>query len=156
MAVTKDWIEKEMPSLTHGFWVDEKELAGSWVSWNERHEATDLRLQDCELTYTEHDNATGIAPISEYGLIRVPLKAVDVGSIQVQEMPLSPPGHVVRHGHPYQVKLTTRSTADQVITRDGQQAWLAVIPVVDQPAGERVVRAIRHAAELCGAPMSPF
>ncbi len=153
MAVTQAWIETEMPALTHHM---------SMTDLSTR-DATDIRLQDCQLSYTVHDSYLSGSEDS----IRVPLAAVDGGSIHVSELESRDQDNNTTRV--YSVILTLRNTATQVIKMRSidyavfshndsmyRDVTGASIPVTDKTAGDRVVRALRHAVELCGAPKSPF
>jgi hypothetical protein len=169
--VTRNWIEKEMPTLTSAVELEENNdtlpdlVTVVRYSYSTRYEATEIRVRECQLIYKFEMKTTGMysssvssgeVPTQGFSsVVQVPLKAVDRGSVKVEEISAVLP-HRVRHSHPYQVKLTTRTTSDQPIIDNGTPERAAVIPVADEPAGERVVRALRRAAELCGAPASPF
>jgi hypothetical protein len=113
-----------------------------------KHKVSSLTVNDCVLNWTTRISFTISSPAGETAdpgkpfTQTVPLKAVDVGGISVVEMPPSQ-----RSDEPTQrIRIPTRG-------KEGPPDGIDVRNRVD---GERVVKALKRAAILCGAESQPF
>jgi hypothetical protein len=136
IAETKAWIESEGPAIMTSTEISRAGIIKSSV--------TALKLDDCVLSWNASNNLTA----------RIPLKDVDTGGLLVDSSTFMGSDPV------FSMRITTRASVGRTMTgwEYGRSALVDSLRehVRNREDGERLKKAIIHAAILCGAPASPF
>jgi hypothetical protein len=163
LADTKAWLESDGAAMLHSYRRrDDRRFSMIEVTTDD---ASDVQLTDCVLSWKHTTNfkILGAPPGVKNGFLssavyRVPLKDVDVAGVLVQS-------DSSRRDKPVSVvEIKTRAGAGATIAvepvgksaKKTEPARAVQIHVLNHDDGERVMKAVRRAAALCGAPTSPF
>ena len=156
MAETKRWLETEAPAMLGAF---ESQLGDLILSTSD-HSVANLALENCVLSWTSITKTKIKVQTREKNLdskytYRFPLRYLDLGGVRVDQIQFmsDKPADVIR--------LPARSVAGAtIISVDSagkeSREKAAMLYVRSRDEGQRVVKAIRRAAQLCGAPANPF
>jgi hypothetical protein len=166
-AATAKWIETEMSAITRHVY-DELKLDGQYQSRSMHYARVPEFFMpwepNCRLEFDIENGYTLIGPggqtskTEESRALYIPMRYVDLGSVSVQRIPVAEGWS--RNRPVYEVQLRVRPEARIRVVVPGKEdfeQWnSAAIPVADEQSGERVVRALKRAATLCGASASAF
>jgi len=165
--MTKAWLESEMPALAKQFLVEKRDQVLTYpartIRWTYLKTAgvSDVVLDSCTLKYTSTlrsepylDNQRQ-SPFLASSSYEVPLSNVDINDVVVQEVPTFQDSRFENPG--FQVRVGALPSRGPVFRSANSSGVSFVhVPARDKDAAERIARAIKHAAALCGARTSPF
>ena len=149
MADTKAWLEGEGMALMRGLSSQDNRRLGVFMLVN--YSVSDLHVDNCVISWTDHFDTRLQVPSSEPEIkkntsrVQLQLKDLDTGGIGVRMTTVLSDVAIPI----VQIPLRT-----QAITTNGTNG--ASIHVRSTEDGERVASAVRRAAILCGAQISPF
>lgn len=153
MAETARWLGTEAPPLTEDVittsFPDGKTLTS-------HYQPTSFALQDCNLTITAYTSITGGS--SWFTVSIVPLGDLDLNTIRIKAI------EPIMNGRNQHEDLSLEmwepaekgSTIKQNLGAGFGYTNGTSFHVRDRFTGERILAAIKHAAELCGATAPPF
>lgn len=160
MAETKAWLESEALPMVGGSEITQ-DRSGTVTRMSDK--LANLSVQDCRLAF-DMDTMFSIGsasyqrpPVTGTYHIIVPLKDLDIAGVKTAAAAPAARGDVT---YP-RLRIKTRAAAGKTIKTTGgskgEEASDGISFFVrNDDDGERVAKAIRRAAILCGAPPSPF
>jgi hypothetical protein len=157
---TVRWLEGDMPPLSKQSLVEKRDR---WTYLN-KHEISGVRVTSCVLTFTstirsqpylDNDKKEPFVASASY---EVALRDVDPNGVTVKEVPTLNGSRFEVVG--YEVRVAAAPARGKVFrlsaTSGPSLTAFVDIPSYDRESGQRISRAIQHAAALCGAKGSTF